>query len=361
MSEAMPSAQSVAIAGGGIIGLTIAWRLAQLGLAVTVYDKGAPGGEASWAGAGMLAPGGEFDAISELAALALESRRLYPGFVRKLEEASRRPIDFQERGALDLAYSSAELASLESRAAAQQRLGIPSKPLTPSQVATFWPHIRKSGLAGARFYRQDAIVDPRHLVTALMEVCRKSNIILMPDCPVERVSVGGAGVRFHTSQGVSDCDFAVIAAGAWSSSLDVEGVPALPRCEPVRGHLIAYQQPAHTCETIVRHGHTYLLQRANGLLIAGASAERVGFVRDIDPSAVGALASEASFVFPHLAETSPAETWVGFRPLSDSVHLGAWHSPRLLLAYGHYRNGILLAPVTAARIAAAVNASSRTQ
>ncbi len=137
----------------------------------------------------------------------------------------------------------------------------------------------------------------------------------------------------------------------------MSGVPPIPSVEPVKGHLIGYQQPLHTCDTIIRHGHTYVIQRANGLLIVGASTERVGFNREIDAAITGSLAQKAGFLLPHLSETTPSETWIGFRPGSDEVHIGAWHSKRLYLAYGHLRNGILLTPVTAERICASITES----
>ncbi|MBV9081189.1 MAG: FAD-dependent oxidoreductase, partial [Acidobacteriaceae bacterium] len=130
---------TVAIAGGGIIGLSIAWRLAQGQFRVTIYEKGSIGMEASWAGAGMLSPGGEIAAPSFLALLAIESRRLYPAFVNELSRASGMGIDYQECGALELAYSRAEMEMVEARAAAQAELGIDSKPLTPETVGVFCP------------------------------------------------------------------------------------------------------------------------------------------------------------------------------------------------------------------------------
>jgi len=337
--------------------MSVAWRIAQQGGEVTVFDKSEIGGEASWAGAGMLAPGGEVEGASQLATLAIESRRLYPEFVQELERASATEIDYQERGAIMLAYSEDERAELEAKAASQAALGIASKPLTPAQVASFWPRVRHEGLVAARFYPEDAVVNPREVVKALRLACEQLGVSFMPNCAVMRAAVSSSGVSLKTSQGAFPCDAAVIAAGAWSSSIQVEGVPPLPISEPVRGHLIGYHQPAQTCETIVRHGHTYLLQRSNGLLIAGSSEERVGFVREVNPGIVGSLVSQASHVLPHLAETTPSEIWTGFRPRSDQLHIGGWHSKRLLLAYGHYRNGILLAPVTARAIAAELSAS----
>jgi len=348
---------SVGIVGGGIIGMSIAWRLAQTGCRVAVYEKSAIGGEASWAGAGMLSPGGEIDSASPLSPLAIESRQLYGAFVRELEEASALAIDYQECGALDLAYSPDELEALELRAARQSNLGIQSKPVTKAHVSTFWPRVRTQNFAGARFYADDAIVNPREIVFALAAACRKSGVSIAQDCPVSRAVVSAGSVSLETVRGVQAHAAVVIAAGAWGGAIAVQGVPALPPAEPVKGHLIGYQQPEQTCHTILRHGHTYLLQRASGLLIAGSSIEHAGFDREIQPWVVASIGHRAEFVLPNLADATPSETWIGFRPESDALHIGAWHSPRFYLAYGHYRNGILLAPLTAQRVSAAVTAS----
>src|ERR1700728_1926437 len=130
------------VTGAGIIGLSCAWRLARCKIPVTIFDAREAGGEASWAGAGMLAPGGEMEKASELATLAIESRRLYPAYIRELVETSGFAIDFQELGAVDLAYSEAELAALEARTARQAVMGIESKPVLPARVAAFWPRLR---------------------------------------------------------------------------------------------------------------------------------------------------------------------------------------------------------------------------
>jgi glycine oxidase len=352
---------SIAVAGGGIIGLSIAWRLAQAGHNVTVFDQRTVGGEASWAGAGMLAPGGEIEEPSAIAALAIESRGIYSRFVRELEDASELPIDYQECGALDIAYSEDELAALERRGARQRDLGVYSKRITRAHVATFWPRVRRDGLVGGRFYPNDAIVNPRELTHALKCVCCKAGVTVREYCLVRAIAISPECVSLRSSWDYQDFRVVVIAAGAWSSLIAVSGVPDLPKAEPIKGHLIGYQQPEQTCNTIIRHGHTYLLQRGNGLLIAGSSIERVGFDRDINPFIETDLAKRAGFVLPHLGETSPSETWMGFRPASDDLRMGMWHSPRLCLAYGHFRNGILLAPVTAARVAAEVNASLQMQ
>jgi glycine oxidase len=353
---------SIAVAGGGIIGLSIAWRLAQRGFSISVYDQGIMGGEASWAGAGMLAPGGEIDSASELARISVESRTLYPSFVRELERASGFAIDLQEAGALDLAYSPEEWDLLEARAARQADIGIQSKKMEPNKVPVFWPRVNNENLHGARFYPNDAAVNPREVVLALCAACRKLGVSLNQHYPVEEVRVQESDrVLVTTPQGIKPFHALVISAGAWSSSIPVNGVAPQPAAEPVRGHLLGYQQPLHTCPTIVRHGHAYFLQRANGLLIAGASMERVGFDRTVVPATVSALVSNAGTVFPHLRETEPVEVWTGFRPASSDIHVGRWQSNSLYLAYGHFRNGILLAPLTAQQLAEEISANLETR
>lgn len=355
------SERSIAVAGGGIIGLSIARQLARAGCHVTLFEKNEIGREASWAGAGMLSPGGEVERPSELARLAIESRQLYREFVRELENGSGFPIDYQECGGLDLAYSAAELEALEMRAADQQRAGIASKPVSPDHIRAFWPRIRAQGLFGGRFYPDDAIVNPREMLTALAANCRRLGVPIFQQREVTRAILSRDAVHVEVDLETLAFNALVIAAGAWSDAIAIEGAPPLPRCEPVRGHLIGYQQPAQTCATILRHNHLYLLQRANGLLIAGASVEHAGFDRNLQPDIAANLAQGAAFVFPHLADTTPSETWIGFRPASDALHIGKWHSDRLYLAYGHYRNGILLAPITAKRVAAEITSNLETR
>jgi glycine oxidase len=351
---------NIAIAGGGIIGLSIAWRLAQRGFRVSVFDQGGFGGEASWAGAGMLSPGGEIDSDAEMARLTIESRALYPSYVRELEEASGYAIDLQEAGALDLAYSEAEWEALEARAERQASIGIHSKVMEANKVPVFWPRLNVDGLYGARFYSNDAVVNPREVVLALCAACTKLGVQLWSSCKVEEAQIKPERRRIvlKTRRSAAEgYDALVIAAGAWSSSIAIDGVEPLPTAEPVRGHLLGYQQPTHTCPTIVRRGHAYFLQRANGLLIAGASMERVGFDRTIASSTVSELIASAGAVFPHLRETEPTEVWTGFRPASKDLQVGRWHSDSLYLAYGHFRNGILLAPLTGQQLAEEISAN----
>lgn len=324
------------VAGAGIIGLSCAWRLARCKIAVTVFDAGAAGGEASWAGAGMLAPGGEMDAASPLAEMALSSLKMYPEFVEALREASGLPIDYQRCGAVELALNNCEADHLERRAARQSAMGIRSESTS------------YAGSAAARFYPDDALVNPRDVMAALRTACLRSGVSIHEHEPVAEVFPDGSGVR--TNRARYQDDGVLIAAGAWSSALT--GGLNRPATMPVRGHLIAYKAKAGMLGTILRHDHTYLLQRDSGSLIAGSSTEHVGFDRAIDQSVVAAIHDRASRLMPELAGMWPAECWNGFRPGIEGgiPAIGRIEGTRILTAFGHYRNGILLAPDTALRI-----------
>jgi glycine oxidase len=322
------------VAGAGIIGLTCAWRLARCKIPVTVFDAREAGGEASWAGAGMLAPGGEMEEGSPLAEMALRSLEMYPEFVDALREASGVPIDYQRCGALELARNEREAVDLERRAARQAAMGIRSEPGC------------HGGSVAARFYPHDALVNPRNVMAALRTACLRSGVSIHEHEPVVEIFSDGSGVR--TLRDSYRDDGVLIAAGAWSGQF---GLP-VPPTTPVRGHLIAYQAKPGMLGTILRHKNTYLLQRDSGSLIAGSSTEWVGFDRTIDQSVVRDIHTRASGLMPQLASMQPVESWNGLRPGIESgvPAVGRIEGTAIWTAFGHYRNGILLAPDTARRI-----------
>ncbi len=344
-------AVDVIIAGAGVIGSSIAWRLAQHRLQVLLLDAGRFGGEASSAAAGMLAPGGEIGQPSAANELALEGLRLYPAYVAELEEESGLHIDFQRLGAIEVALSRQEWADLQARAERQAGFGIPSGVLTATEIRKHLPLARQD-IAGALFYPEDAVVDPRDLLAALRQACLARGVEVREGTRVTGISPRRDSVRVETAAGVLEAAAAVLAAGAWSSDIPVEGV-TLSRAYPVRGHLVGYRLEPHSLGPVLRWGHTYVLQRTGGFTIAGSSSEQVGFDRTIDPKALLDIHSRASTIIPALAECQPVESWLGFRPAVDSGApvLGRAPDTALWLAYGHYRNGILMAPSTAHRIA----------
>lgn len=278
----------------------------------------------------MLAPGGEFAEASWWVSMAIESHRAYPEFVRELESESGLRVDFQACGAMETTESAESWAKLVERAKKLKSLGIES-------------------VAGDGNYTfpQDSWVDPRTVMAALKRACELRGVTVLEDAPVVEYQAGGE-------------DALVIAAGAWSGGLRVveKGKRvALPGTFPVKGHLIGYRMPTGSLTTILRRGRTYILQRSNGFTIAGSNEEKIGFDRSVNAETCQDIRQRAAKLWPALADRTPEETWIGFRPGSATGEpvIGRYGDSRIWMAYGHYRNGILMAPATAGRIASEIS------
>lgn len=335
----------VIVIGAGIVGSSIAWRLAQAGAAVTLLDAATVGGEASWAGAGMLAPGGEFVTRSRWADFALESLARYPAFVAELESETGLRIDYRRCGAVEYARTDTEWQDLLSRRAAQGELGIQSE-------------IRDRAV----YYPDDALVDPREATRALRCACERRQVRVGEQTRVRAVRLAAARVDVETDAGVLTGLAAVLAAGAWSGAIPVsgpEGRIQIPASFPVRGHLLGYALEPGSLGPILRHGHTYVMQRSSGFTIAGTSSEEAGFHRQIDPQILAGIHARACQLAPLLRSAPEPEGWLGFRPATAGFEplIRRLGDTCLWLAYGHYRNGILLAPATAARVAGEITSS----
>ena len=342
----MPDQFDALIIGAGVIGASIAWRLACNNLRVLLIEAGKIGGEASSAAAGMLSPGGEFDHPAMLD-LANRSLAMYPDFIRDIQTDSGLPIEFRRTGTVELD--------------AAPRPG--SQPLTRDQLRALAPLVG-AGFASAVFFPDDAIVDPAALMRSLRAACLARGVQIQEQSPVNSIQADSSCARIGDIHARS----AVLAAGAWSSRIaaTVDGRPyELPRSFPVKGHLLGYRLPPGSLAATVRREHTYVLQRSDGFTIAGSSAEDIGFNRTIDPKIVSDLAARAAALVPALATLEPQSVWTGLRPAADGAapHIGravstSGHPSPLWLAYGHYRNGILLAPVTCDRIVREIVAAS---
>jgi glycine oxidase len=310
---------SVTIIGGGLIGTSIAWRLAQKLMPVTVIDAANLGGEASTAGAGMLSPGSEAARESPWLTLGIESLRLYPRFIEELRAETGLNVEFRICGCLVMEHN-------ETPEALHRAAGI--------RV------VRES--AGL-LYPDDAIVDPGALMLSLRRASQKQGVTRQQHHLAE----------IEASEHIA----VVIAAGAWSSLMRVtyEGKPLqLAPSAPVKGHLIAFQMRPGLLGPFLRKGDTYVLQRADGLLIAGSTEEHVGFDTTVQTATCESLHRRAAQLVPELAAAEPVRRWIGFRPgpeLEDGPILRRIPQTNVWLAYGHYRNGILLTPVSAQHIA----------
>ncbi len=325
----MANSTAVAVVGAGLIGGSIAWRLAQQGVDVMLADAGSLGGETSRAGAGMLSPGGEFETPSRWLDLGVEGMRMYPAFVRELAEESGVPIDFALCGSKHFT----DPASARRRAELQTTAGIRVD-------------LQPDGL----FYPDDGYVNPIDLLRALRRVA------------------GLRGVRIIEHRAIPEIDAGeyraiVISAGAWSSRIQVKhtgNAIELPPVEPVKGHLIGFDLDAGSLGPMLRRRHDYILQRANGFTVAGSTEEHAGFDRTVDEEVCAGIHQRASALFPALASRTPSARWIGFRPFSpNGPHIRRVEGSNVWLAYGHFRNGILLAPLTAGRIAAEIATQTR--
>jgi len=311
----------------------------------------------------MLAPGSEISSQSGWSELALESHAAYEAFVKELSLETGLGIDYRACGAVELAHDESEWRLLRLRAQDQKVLGIASAFLTPEQTVALLPNLSPRGLLGSVHYPKDAIVDPCHIMKCLRKALISRGVRLIENRPVKSIDVAGAGVCLETDDGKSvNADAAVIAAGAWSGEIPVvgpKGAEPKPGTFPVRGHLVAYRLPPNTLGPIVRHGHTYLLQRSDGRLIGGASQEQVGFDRQIDAATVAGIHRSVSQLLPGILPEAPEESWIGFRPATAGFvpEIRRLENTPVWIAYGHFRNGILLAPATAARITSQILSS----
>ena len=344
------SSPDTIVIGGGIIGASIAWKLALAGLRVTLVDAGSIGGEASWAGAGMLAPGGEIVSREPWLDLALESMRLYPRFVDELQAVSGVTIDYRVSGGIDVAFDDDEWRALASRAEKQRALGINSTILDRQSLHNLIPLCGRE-YAGAILYPEDTLVDPRDVMRALTIACRTAGVEMREGWRTAAIHVSRGSVLVESPAERLHAATAVLAAGAWSTSIAISGaaLPPLPAAFPVKGILTSYQLEPGALGPILRRGHTYLLQRATGVLVAGTTSEQVGFNRSVDQPSVDGITERVGELLPWIRRYEPIAAWAGFRPAADApgplIHRAA--DTGLWLAYGHYRNGILLAPVTA--------------
>jgi glycine oxidase len=357
----VPHRYNVIIAGGGVIGASIAWRLARNHLSVLLLDAAKIGSEASSAAAGMLAPGGEFDHPSPMLDFAISSLAKYDDFVDALHADGGLPIELRHTGAVQIALDNAELELLTERAALQRAAGIPSAVLTPDELRALVPLVRPSAV-GAIHYPNEATVDPAGLMTALRAACLARGVTIEEESRVISVAADHAGTRLSLADRTIDAPFAVLSAGAWSGGIAVtidDQPHSLPRSFPIKGHLLGYRLPAGSLAATVRQHHTYILQRADGFTIAGSSTEDAGFDRTIDPQIVSDIAARAGALVPALASLDPELIWIGFRPATSAAapHIGRVQSSRIWIAYGHYRNGILLAPATCDRVCKQISAA----
>ncbi|HML12449.1 MAG TPA: glycine oxidase ThiO [Xanthobacteraceae bacterium] len=351
------AAPTIAVVGAGVIGLASAWRLAQRGAAVTVFDQGAAGAGASHAAAGMLAICAEAEPGEEaLVKLGRASQALWPAFAREVEEAAGVAIDLRTEGTLILALTADDQARLQHRLALQRSLGLPVAWISAAEARRREPHLA-AGIAGAVLSPEDHQVDNRKLVAALRRAAERAGVTIREHCAVERIIVAnGRAAGVALADGTQfPADAVVLAAGAWSRR--IEGLPPDARVpvRPVKGQTIALRmaEAAPLLTHVLWAPGAYLVPRRDGRLIVGATVEEKGFDMTLTAGGMLALLEAAWRALPATEELPIDEMWVGHRPGSrdDAPILGQGSVEGLVYATGHYRNGILLTPITADAVA----------
>jgi glycine oxidase len=332
----------ILIAGGGIAGLAIAWRLSCAGLPVAIVERGLCGRGASWAAAGMIAPGGELaDETDTLTEFGRQSRQAWPEFASEIEKASGADIGYRETGSLFVAETEAQAHSLRGRAK-------PGQWLSRDELLICEPSLSPK-LHGALRFPDDAQVDNRALCEALLTAVIANDVEVRENCEVCSVVITGGQVRaLLTESGVMEADKIVLACGAWNSL--IAGDLGLPSVKPVKGQMIAWLPPGGiTLPTALIWSETvYLVPRHDRLLI-GATVEDAGFDLGVERRAGEHLLRMAARLVPSVPKGTLAEIWAGLRPqvADEAPVLGETAIPGLYVAGGQFRNGILFAPAVA--------------
>jgi glycine oxidase len=367
----------VVVVGGGVIGLSCAWRLARDGARVAVLERGEPGGGATHVAAGMLAPVGELSfGEPELLELTLAAACLYPEFVAELESATGQSSGYERLGALHVALDRDEAAGLRRVHELQRSLELEAEWLPPRRCRDLEPGLTPS-FHGGVFAAGEAAVDPRALTGALLAACAAEGVDVHTGTEVvdgvfdgERLTGVRTAKGHYDTHTVSNRPFdeeiaaetVVLAAGAWSGAADWLPEHARPPVRPVKGQVVQLRARAlpgaEAAEPATRHilasERVYLVPRADGRLVIGATVEEMGFDTAVTAGGVHELLREAYRLLPDVAEMELLGATAGLRPgTPDNLPLvGPGAIDGLILATGHYRNGILLAPLAAQTVAA---------
>ncbi|HEX8181565.1 MAG TPA: glycine oxidase ThiO [Pyrinomonadaceae bacterium] len=347
----------VVVVGGGVVGLALVRALAGRGASVVLIERGAVGAEASWAAGGMLAPQAEADAADPFFALACASRDAYPAFAESLQAETGIDIELDRTGTLYLAFDEAEAEEIARRHAWQQGAQLAVEFLTGDEARALEPELAPGVRAALRF-PLDGQVENRRLVAALRRAADVRGVRVLEHTEARAVRVAGERVRgVETAQGFIGADAVVVACGAWSSLVPVEFAPThrpdehvLPRIEPVRGQMLCFEMATPIVRHVVYGPRGYLVPRRDGRLLAGSTSEHAGFMKAVTAAGLHAITTHALEIAPAVGALPLRDAWSGLRPhgADDWPVVGACPEvPNLFFATGHYRNGILLAPLTA--------------
>lgn len=346
------------VVGGGVIGLSVARALARKQVeSVLLVERGDLGREASFAAAGMLAPQAEANADDAFFRLCCRSRELYPNFAAQLLEETGIDVELDQTGTLYCAFTEHDRAEIEKRYEWQRRLGLSVEQLTHLQARELEPNLSERVFAALKF-PADTQVENRQLLRALIAANQKLDVkscahTIVKSLQIEKSRVAGVS----TSKGFVNTRNVVIAGGAWTSFINT-GTEAPPiRIEPVRGQMICFEAQPALARHVIYSPRGYLVPRRDRRLLAGSTTEAAGFEKEVTARGVESIRNHALEIAPRIAELKQVDSWAGLRPRApdELPVLGkTGETEGLFFATGHYRNGILLAPLTGELIAALI-------
>jgi glycine oxidase len=349
----------VAIIGGGVIGLAVARALALRGIRdVLLIERNRLGAESSSAAAGMLAPQAEANRAHEFFYLTCRSRDMYPEFAAALLAETGIDIELETTGTLYLAFTQHDADELQKRYDWQTKAGLPIERLNAAAARQLEPAINEDVRAALKF-PLDSQVENRRLLNALAAANERLGVRIetgtaVASLKIERDRITG----IETSRGFISTEAVVIAGGAWSSLLGA-GDKALPdlRIKPVRGQMLCFQPQLPLARHVIYSPRGYVVPRRDGRLLAGSTSEHAGFEKQVTAAGVQSILAAALEISPRIASLPLTDSWAGLRPrAADTLPvLGPCAEiAGVYYATGHYRNGILLAPVTGELIAGAI-------
>jgi glycine oxidase len=344
---ATPTTPDLVVVGGGLIGLAVADRAARAGMRVTLLERDRLGAGASRHAAGMLAPVSEAEiGHADLLEDGLEAAAAWPAFARELG------VELHTAGTLLVARDGDEAAALERELVFRERLGLPVERLLPSRARRLEPALAP-GIRLALAVPGDHAVDPRAVLAALERRAREAGVDIRTGAEAAEVADDGAAVAVRLADGATvRAGHAVVAAGAWTAALlpDVE-------VRPVKGQILRLRDPGHATtgpllERVVRFPGGYVVPRGDGRYVIGATVEERGFDQTVTAGGLYELLRDAGEVVPGISELVVEEIGAGLRPGSPRTLPILERRGRVVVATGHFRNGVLLAPLTAARVVA---------
>lgn len=341
----------VAIIGAGVIGASAAFELASKKLRVLVLDRQQPGQEASWAAAGMLSPAPDSPRDIPLVPLGRESLKLYPSFLAEIEEASGRSAGYAREGAIEI-FPAPHGESLRDHQVTQcRRLEIAAEAISMEAARSWETEIGPAAHAAA-WLPEEGTVEPRLLMGAVIAAAQNRGVEFRADCEVTGLLIddGRCGGIVAGDEKIA-AGHVIVAAGCFSSQIarDTELLSRYAPTRPVRGQMMALRPDGARLQRVIRSERGYLVPRRDGRIVAGSTSEEAGFEKRVTPGGMRRILDNALELVPSLAGAEIVETWSGLRPGTpdDLPILGPTDIEGLLIATGHYRNGILLAAVTA--------------